>query len=255
MSPIELQCTTKGRRLFRQPPAPAFPAVSGMESRAAAAAGGPSPATTTEFKIVLLGDKNVGKTCLVQRFVEGYFSQNCQSTIGAFFLTKRLKVDGHVCKLQVWDTAGSERFRSMAPMYYRSASCAVCCYAVNEEETFCQMKFWVDELRANIAEDNLVLIIAATKVDLEAERVISKERAEQFALSNGAILFETSAKNNVGVQEVFEECCREVLAKRSGQQQPDASLRNGFAVSPTTGRQHSSSSRSRSSGGDLLSCC
>ena len=72
---------------------------------------------TAEFKVVVLGDKGVGKTCLVLRFIEGYFAPKQQSTIGAFFLTKKLQVDsGAVCKLQIWDTAGQERFRAMAPM-------------------------------------------------------------------------------------------------------------------------------------------
>ena len=79
-----------------------------------------------EFKVVLLGDRGVGKTCLVLRFIEGLYNARQQSTIGAFFLTKKIKTArGDDCKIQIWDTAGQERFRSMAPLYYRGAVAAI----------------------------------------------------------------------------------------------------------------------------------
>ena len=114
-----------------------------------------------EFKIVLLGDRGVGKTCLVLRFIEGLYNAKQQSTIGAFFLTKKIvTARGDQCKIQIWDTAGQERFRAMAPMYYRNAAAAVVCFDVTDEQTFATMKDWVEELRTNVTDRNLVIAIA-----------------------------------------------------------------------------------------------
>ena len=93
-----------------------------------------TPKEQYEFKVVLLRDKGVGKTCLVLRFIEGHFNVRQQSTIGAFFLTKRIATqEGHSAKIQIWDTAGQERFRAMAPMYYRNAAAAIVCFDITDE--------------------------------------------------------------------------------------------------------------------------
>jgi small GTP-binding protein len=91
-----------------------------------------------------LGDKGVGKTSLLLRFVEGHFIAKQQSTIGAFFLTKRItSSSGTVCKMQLWDTAGQERFRAMAHMYYRGAAAAIVCFDITNENSFTKMKEWL----------------------------------------------------------------------------------------------------------------
>ena len=124
-----------------------------------------------EFKVVLLGDRGVGKTCLVLRFIEGLYNARQQSTIGAFFLTKKIKTArGDDCKIQIWDTAGQERFRAMAPMYYRNAAAAVVCFDGTDQRTFQTMRTWVEELRANVDDKKLVIAIAITKSDLDENR-------------------------------------------------------------------------------------
>ncbi|CAM9484308.1 unnamed protein product [Discosporangium mesarthrocarpum] len=173
------------------------------------------PSPPIEFKVVVLGDKGVGKTCLVLRFIEGYFAPKQQSTIGAFFLTKKITAtDGTVCKMQIWDTAGQERFRAMAPMYYRNAAVAIVCFDIMDEESFQKMKDWVEELKTNVPEGKLVLAIACNKTDMESRRVVSKARAEQFAASVNALLCETSAKENWGVNELFSKVCDRVMETR-----------------------------------------
>mmetsp|Transcript_28682 Transcript_28682/g.88686 ORF Transcript_28682/g.88686 Transcript_28682/m.88686 type:complete len:217 (-) Transcript_28682:87-737(-) len=167
-----------------------------------------------EFKIVLLGDRGVGKTCLVLRFIEGLYNAKQQSTIGAFFLTKKIvTARGDQCKIQIWDTAGQERFRAMAPMYYRNAAAAVVCFDVTDEQTFATMKDWVEELRTNVTDRNLVIAIACTKADLD-QRQVSRARAEQFARSIGAVVLDTSAKENFGVAELFAAVSERVIELR-----------------------------------------
>lgn len=177
----------------------------------AAAAFASSAAPQMEFKVVLLGDKGVGKTCLVLRFIEGTFTQKQQSTIGAFFLTKKLQLpSGANCKIQIWNTAGQERFRAMAPMYYRNAAAAIVCFDISDESSFATMKDWVEELRQNCSDRGLVLAIACNKADLP-NRVVSRARAEQFAESISAIYMDTSAKENFGVNELFQKVAEKVI--------------------------------------------
>ena len=206
-----------------------------------------------EFKIVLLGaspappparaarenprragDRGVGKTCLVLRFIEGLYnsrrvsrargrgaaraeapgSRRQQSTIGAFFLTKKIvTAQGDACKIQIWDTAGQERFRAMAPMYYRNAAAAIVCFDVTDESTFNTMKDWVEELKTNVVDKNLVIAIACNKADLDT-RQVSRARAEQFARSISAIVLDTSAKENFGVAELFAAVSEHVIKLR-----------------------------------------
>mmetsp|Transcript_1147 Transcript_1147/g.3422 ORF Transcript_1147/g.3422 Transcript_1147/m.3422 type:complete len:215 (+) Transcript_1147:218-862(+) len=176
-----------------------------------------------EFKIVLLGDRGVGKTCLVLRFIEGLYNARQQSTIGAFFLTKKIvTARGDQCKIQIWDTAGQERFRAMAPMYYRNAAAAVVCFDVTDEATFATMKDWVEELRSNVVDRNLVIAIACTKADLE-NRQVSRARAEQFARSINALVIDTSAKENFGVAELFAAVSEHVIKLRG----PELCTSNG----------------------------
>ncbi|KAK7254320.1 small GTPase [Aureococcus anophagefferens] len=185
-----------------------------------------------EFKIVLLGaspappparaarenprragDRGVGKTCLVLRFIEGLYNSR-RSTIGAFFLTKKIvTAQGDACKIQIWDTAGQERFRAMAPMYYRNAAAAIVCFDVTDESTFNTMKDWVEELKTNVVDKNLVIAIACNKADLDT-RQVSRARAEQFARSISAIVLDTSAKENFGVAELFAAVSEHVIKLR-----------------------------------------
>jgi len=154
-----------------------------------------------EAKVVLLGDTGVGKTSTVLRYVEQRFLTSSTPTIGASFLSKTIWVSGSRVKLQLWDTAGQERFRSLAPMYYRGAAAAVLVYDVTSADTFTKVKEWVKELRTNVFDD-LILIICGNQIDRTARNVDSQEAAE-YAKSIGALFFETSAKNNIGIEEMF----------------------------------------------------
>lgn len=171
----------------------------------------------SEVKVVVLGDRGVGKTSLVLRFIEGFFSQVQQSTVGAFFLTKKIVLaDGKTTlKMQLWDTAGQERYRAMAPMYYRGAQAAIVCFDPTNEESFNKCRDWVDELRGNVKDDaNMVLAICANKLDLpEAERTVSRARAGEFADSVGALFFESSAKTDTGVKTLFQDVSQAIWDK------------------------------------------
>lgn len=134
---------------------------------------------------------------------------------GAFFLAKNVKLaDGSTFKMQLWDTAGQERFRSMAPMYYRGAASAIVCFDITNEDSFSKMKDWVEELKHNLAPDSFVLVIACNKVDLEDQRVVSKTRIVEFAKKCNALTFETSAKDNIGIDDLFKRISEEMVARK-----------------------------------------
>ena len=177
------------------------------------------PSHGMEFKVVVLGDKGVGKTSLVLRHIEGHFSSKQQSTIGAFFLTKKVTFeDGSPAKMQLWDTAGQERFRSMAGMYYRGADAAIVCYDIGDDHSFVRVKDWVSELQQYSKDEGkgMILAICCNKIDRpDEEKVISLSRGREFAssLNCDALLFETSAKRDEGISDLFKHVVDQVSDK------------------------------------------
>jgi Ras-related protein Rab-5C len=161
------------------------------------------------LQVVLLGDTNTGKTCLVLRFVEGYYKQaGRSSTIGAFFLTKRLTVNSITCKMMLWDTAGQEAFQKLAVTYYKSAAAAILCYDVTNPRSLVKLRSWLEQVRANTSP--IVIAIAACKTDLEAVPGLQEE-GRKLAQAEDALYFETSAKRNINVHEVFHQTAERVL--------------------------------------------
>ena len=161
------------------------------------AAFGISNASKHDAKVVILGASGVGKTCIGLRFVKDQFVTYTASTIGASFLVKELTLNNQKITLQIWDTAGQERFRSMAPLYYRGAVAAILVFAITDENSFEKLKEWVRELQSNV-EEPLVLAIACNKADMSEQRKVAYDTAAQYAASIGALIFETSAKDNTG---------------------------------------------------------
>ena len=141
------------------------------------------------FKLVLLGDTAVGKSCIVVRFVRKEFFEFQEPTIGAAFLTQTITLDSTQVKFEIWDTAGQERYRSLAPMYYRGAAAAIVVYDVTNPASFDGAKSWVRELQRR-GDPNVVIALAANKADLEDKRKVSKEvRAFSSGPAPAAVVF------------------------------------------------------------------
>lgn len=153
------------------------------------------------FKLVLLGDASVGKSCLVVRFAKGEFYEYQEPTIGAAFLTQMVNLNDLTVKFEIWDTAGQERYKSLAPMYYRGAAAAVVVYDITSKESFDAAKSWVVELSGT---DTLVAL-AGNKADLDGDRVIDRATAQAYADSMNILYMETSAKTGQNVNELFHE--------------------------------------------------
>jgi len=155
-----------------------------------------------EVKVVLLGDTGVGKSSLAQRFVTNSFKAFNESTIGASFLSNMIVIDGKPVKLQIWDTAGQEKYHSLAPMYYRGAGAAILVYDQTQPASFEKLKEWVAELRLQ-GPEHIVISVAANKADLVDSRQVDVDEARAYAAEIGADLFETSAKADQNVADLF----------------------------------------------------
>ena len=161
-------------------------------------------------KVVLLGDSGVGKSSLALRFVTNEFKPYSESTIGASFMSKSIKVPLSPSEesqernvvLKIWDTAGQEKYRSLAPMYYRGAEAAILVYDITIPASFVALQDWAMELKHNAAAD-LMLVVCGNKSDLNEFRRVDRAVAEQYANELGAEYVETSAKDGEGVIEMF----------------------------------------------------
>ncbi|KAJ6244135.1 ras-related protein rab-24 [Anaeramoeba flamelloides] len=169
-----------------------------------------------DMKIVLLGSSYVGKTCLVDRFINDRFDSSTQQTVGAAFLTKIINTNDNKLVLGIWDTAGQERFESMSKMYYRKANAAIICYDVTDYDSFKKLQYWVDEVREN--EKNCVIYFCGTKIDLledESDRTVPMEEIEKYADKMQITLFETSSKLNKNVNNLFLKISHNFIKKKN----------------------------------------
>lgn len=162
---------------------------------------------TKNFEIFFEQESGVGKSSIVMRFVTDSFKPALESTIGASFMSKKIALDDQHFAFQIWDTAGQEKYRSLAPMYYRGAAAAIIVYDVSRDSSFKTVRDWVNELKKN-ASPQIVLAIAGNKCDLEDLREVNKKDAEEYAKEINAIFIETSALTAVNVPELFMKIAR-----------------------------------------------
>ncbi|KAJ4924792.1 hypothetical protein JOQ06_003742 [Pogonophryne albipinna] len=178
------------------------------------------------FKIILIGDSNVGKTCLVQNFKSGIFSEIQQNTIGVDFTVRTVDIEGKKVKMQVWDTAGQERFRTITQSYYRSAHGAIIAYDITRQGTFDSVTHWIKEVEIYGA-NNVVLVLIGNKCDLEKERQVQFEDACNLSKEKEILAaLETSAKESQNVDEAFIMMARELLSRNGLNVQQEDSERN-----------------------------
>uniref|UniRef100_A0A0K0EXA6 Ras-related protein Rab-43 n=1 Tax=Strongyloides venezuelensis TaxID=75913 RepID=A0A0K0EXA6_STRVS len=155
------------------------------------------------FKIVLIGDMGVGKTCVVQRFKSGTFIEQQGTTIGVDFTMKTMIVDGKKIKLQIWDTGGQERFRTITQSYYRSANGIILCYDMTCKQSYESLQRWIDDV-VKYAVPNVSKILIATKADKEDERVVGYDEGLHLSSTHSMCgFFEVSSKSNVNIEKVF----------------------------------------------------
>ena len=160
------------------------------------------------FKLIVVGDSGVGKSCLTIKATKDNFDSIYSPTIGFEFLTFFIKIEDLYVKLQIWDTCGQEVYRSLISSFYHNSSLALLVYAIDEKNSFIHLDSWLNEIRTHGNPDINIFVIG-NKVDLENKRVINRELAQDFVEKNNAKLFlETSAKTGFNAQNVFIEATK-----------------------------------------------
>ncbi|CAG5993218.1 RAB33B, member RAS oncogene family a [Menidia menidia] len=154
------------------------------------------PPRTRIFKIIVIGDSGVGKTCLTYRFCAGKFPEKTEATIGVDFREKLVEIDGESIKIQLWDTAGQERFRkSMVQHYYRNVHAVVFIYDVTNHASFRSLPAWIEECKQHALGSEVPRILVGNKCDLQDSVQVGTDEAQHFADAHCMPLFETSAKS------------------------------------------------------------
>ena len=164
-------------------------------------------------KVVLVGDSGVGKTCIIQRYVNNNYTENTESTSASTYTYKVVdyKQYNKSISFDIWDTAGQELYRALAKNFYLNASIGILVYDVRRKESFQSIKdYWYEQLKVS-GEENMVFGVAGNKCDLFQEEQVSEDEGKKFAKSIGAVFHLTSCKESIGIDELFEECGKKYL--------------------------------------------
>jgi len=164
------------------------------------------------FKLLLIGDSGVGKSCLLLRFSDDTYTDSYISTIGVDFKIRTIELDGKTIKLQIWDTAGQERFRTITSSYYRGAHGIIVVYDCTDLESFNNVKQWLEEIDRYACE-NVNKLLVGNKCDLTSKKVVHYQNAKDFADGLNIPFLETSAKNAVNVEQAFMTMASEIKAR------------------------------------------
>ena len=169
-----------------------------------------SPSFDLSFKIIIVGDQGVGKSCLAIKASRNYFEDFYSPTVGFEFVSFNVKVQEKIIKLQIWDTCGQEVYRSLISSFFRSASLAIIVYSIDTEDSFNNIEKWLNDIKTQSNPDIKIFLIG-NKADLEDKRRLTKEQGEQLCKDHKLAFFmETSAKTGFNVQNVFIQVAKEL---------------------------------------------
>jgi small GTP-binding protein len=180
------------------------------------------------IKIVLLGETSVGKTSIISRFASNSFNPNTLSSLSAQFVSKTVEIDGKSLKLDLWDTAGQEKYRALAKIFYKDARVIIFVYDITNEKTFEEIKnYWYNETKENVEED-VIYCLVGNKNDLYEEEKVSEKEAQEYADQINAIFKSTSALSNTGIPNLFDNVVRKILNPNFDYKAADKKLAEEF---------------------------
>ena len=167
------------------------------------------------YKILLLGDSSVGKTCFLMRYTDNTFQEIHMSTIGLDYKLKNVQLDdGKIVKIQIWDTAGQDRFRSITKNYYKGAHGIILIYDITNKKSFENVRNWINQIKEEVSE-KVSIILVGNKIDDEEHRVVLTEDGEKIAKELGLMFFECSAKSGVNIDSTFNELVKKTVENYS----------------------------------------
>jgi small GTP-binding protein len=162
------------------------------------------------FKLILIGNSGVGKSSIIQRYMKNTFEESYKCTIGVDFLMKTLNLNGKTVKLQLWDTAGQEKYKSMVASYYRGANVALVVFDITSHASFDSLPVWIENYYKNGPEEKNIILIG-NKKDMEESRQVTRQEAEIFSETNNMMYFETSAKEGDNIEYIFTYAAEKLL--------------------------------------------
>ncbi len=163
------------------------------------------------IKFIIIGDAAVGKSNLLVRYTSGQFKEEYQLTIGVEFGSNNVIIGDNTYRIQIWDTAGQENFRSITRSYYKNTACAIIVYEISNKKSFENISSWIEECK-NTAPKSILMVLVGNKCDLD-NREVTEEEGREFAEKNGMLFFETSAKTGKNVEELFKESVKVIDQK------------------------------------------
>ena len=164
------------------------------------------------LKYIVIGDSAVGKSNLLLRYAHDRFNDEYQATIGVEFGAKNVEINDQIYRIQIWDTAGQENFRSITRAYYKNSVCAMVVYDITNRDSFENIQSWIEDIRTQSPKTVLIILIG-NKIDLDDRRIITYDEGNEFAIKNGLIFGETSAKTGEGIEEIFKKSAQEIAKK------------------------------------------
>ncbi|XP_004466059.2 ras-related protein Rab-39B [Dasypus novemcinctus] len=170
-----------------------------------------------QFRLIVIGDSTVGKSCLIRRFTEGRFAQVSDPTVGVDFFSRLVEIEpGKRIKLQIWDTAGQERFRSITRAYYRNSVGGLLLFDITNRRSFQNVHEWLEETKVHVQPYQIVFVLVGHKCDLDTQRQVTRHEAEKLAAAYGMKYIETSARDAINVEKAFTDLTRDIyeLVKR-----------------------------------------
>ena len=176
-----------------------------------------------EIKLIVIGDSSVGKTNLIVRYNGGEFDRNSPTTNTASFISKTKEYNNKVYRINIWDTAGQEKYRSLAKIFMKGSNIALLVYAINDKNSFDNLDFWYEKVRE--VSDDIIIGIAGNKIDLfEEEKISENEAREKAKKYNAKIKFTSALNEETGLDEIIEDLVKECIFKRSGNNSINSSI-------------------------------
>ena len=164
-----------------------------------------------KYKILILGDSKVGKSCFLTRYADNTYKEDYLSTIGMDYKIKNYELeDGRIIKLYIWDTAGQDKFRSITSNFYKGADGIILIYDITDRKTFNSVRNWINNIQEE-APDKVALVLAGNKVDDEKNRKVQKSEGEKIADEYSLPFFECSAKSDINVTQTFDALIKKVV--------------------------------------------
>jgi len=178
---------------------------------------GDNDENTRDIKIIILGNSGVGKTCIINRYINNQFNPNSETTLGSSFSTKRIKKGKIDYKLNIWDTTGQEKYHSITNLFIKGSSAVILVYSVDSLTSFEGLSYWYDSIKEHLQGNDFILAVIGSKSDLikDEEEVVSEEDARKFAEEKDAIFKLVSSKEDPeGINNLFSSILEELIKKK-----------------------------------------